>query len=260
MDSRPAIIRSAVVFPQPDGPTNTTNSPLATSRSRSETACVPSGYTLVRLSRVISATSVSEAAIYKRLEVACASPQACVRTTCFEPLTSPGPYGGPRCAVETGWTSLAARSREPPYPRAASHRPGGHLHGARGGRPVRVGDLPQLHGRDRRLADRQLGRLRQLHERLAGRELPACRPEHAHLHARLAGDRPRGRRRPLELPRPRLPRASGSSASSSSCRGRRRSSSRRSDGCGSSTRSTASSTGRSLASTSTTRSSGCSAP
>ena len=25
--SRPAIIRSAVVFPQPDGPTNTTNSP-----------------------------------------------------------------------------------------------------------------------------------------------------------------------------------------------------------------------------------------
>ena len=41
--SSPAIIRSAVVFPQPDGPTNTTNSPLATSRSSSVTACVPSG-------------------------------------------------------------------------------------------------------------------------------------------------------------------------------------------------------------------------
>ena len=43
IDSRPAIIRSAVVFPQPDGPTNTRNSPLATSSCRSVTACVPSG-------------------------------------------------------------------------------------------------------------------------------------------------------------------------------------------------------------------------
>jgi hypothetical protein len=41
--SRPAIIRSAVVFPHPDGPTKTTNSPLATSRSNSVTAFVPSG-------------------------------------------------------------------------------------------------------------------------------------------------------------------------------------------------------------------------
>ena len=43
IDSRPAIIRNAVVLPQPDGPTNTTNSPAATSRFRSLTACVPSG-------------------------------------------------------------------------------------------------------------------------------------------------------------------------------------------------------------------------
>ena len=41
--SRPAIIRSAVVLPHPDGPTKTTNSSLATSSCRSVTACVPSG-------------------------------------------------------------------------------------------------------------------------------------------------------------------------------------------------------------------------
>ena len=40
--SSPAIIRSAVVFPHPDGPTKTTNSPAPTSRSRSVTASVPS--------------------------------------------------------------------------------------------------------------------------------------------------------------------------------------------------------------------------
>jgi hypothetical protein len=31
--SNPAMMRSKVDFPQPDGPTNTTNSPLAISRS-----------------------------------------------------------------------------------------------------------------------------------------------------------------------------------------------------------------------------------
>ena len=40
--SSPAIIRSAVVFPHPDGPTKTMNSPSAISRSKSETAFVPS--------------------------------------------------------------------------------------------------------------------------------------------------------------------------------------------------------------------------
>ena len=42
ISSRPAIIRSAVVLPQPDGPTKTTNSPSSTSRSSSWTARVPS--------------------------------------------------------------------------------------------------------------------------------------------------------------------------------------------------------------------------
>ena len=37
-DSSPASIRSAVVLPEPDGPTTTSNSPSATSSVRSRTA------------------------------------------------------------------------------------------------------------------------------------------------------------------------------------------------------------------------------
>src|SRR5262249_50571017 len=39
--SSPAIRRSAVDLPQPDGPTSDTNSPAATSRSSGEIACTP---------------------------------------------------------------------------------------------------------------------------------------------------------------------------------------------------------------------------
>src|SRR4051794_31221846 len=48
-------MRSAVVLPQPDGPTNTTNSPSCTSRFKSETASVPSPYVFVTSSNVIPA-------------------------------------------------------------------------------------------------------------------------------------------------------------------------------------------------------------
>ena len=41
---------SAVDLPQPDGPTNTMNSPSAMFRFRSLTASVPSGYRLVTCS------------------------------------------------------------------------------------------------------------------------------------------------------------------------------------------------------------------
>src|SRR5581483_8107325 len=47
IDSRPASIRSAVVFPQPDGPTSTISCPSGIVRSSSDTARVPSGYTLL---------------------------------------------------------------------------------------------------------------------------------------------------------------------------------------------------------------------
>ena len=43
ISSSPATIRSAVDFPQPDGPTRMTNSSSATSNDRSKIACVPSG-------------------------------------------------------------------------------------------------------------------------------------------------------------------------------------------------------------------------
>src|SRR4051812_4785415 len=48
------IIFSAVVLPQPDGPTSTVSSPAANVRSSSATATVPSAYTLLTPSRRIS--------------------------------------------------------------------------------------------------------------------------------------------------------------------------------------------------------------
>src|SRR5829696_2436821 len=47
------IIRIDVVFPQPDGPTNTVSVPFGTSSVRLSTATVPSGYFLVTFSNVI---------------------------------------------------------------------------------------------------------------------------------------------------------------------------------------------------------------
>src|SRR4026207_2456910 len=151
--SRPATIRRAVVLPQPEGPTKTTNSPLPTSRSRPLTASVPSGYTFVRFSMVISATR--------------ALPRLCRLATNL--LASNRSHGGTGRHLETDLTALAARPREPSLPRTRAHRPGGHLHGARRRLALRLGDLPQPHRCDRRLALRGLGRLRQLHERLARR-------------------------------------------------------------------------------------------
>ena len=55
MSSRPAIIRSAVDFPQPDGPTRIMNSPSPIRRFMSFTASKPSGYRFQIPSNVISA-------------------------------------------------------------------------------------------------------------------------------------------------------------------------------------------------------------
>src|SRR6188472_458327 len=55
MSSSPAIIRSAVDLPQPEGPTRITNSPSATSRLMSLTASNPSAKRLLTPSRTISA-------------------------------------------------------------------------------------------------------------------------------------------------------------------------------------------------------------
>src|SRR4029450_187026 len=55
MSSRPAIIRSAVVFPQPEGPTSTRSFSSETSSERSLTASTPFENRLVRCWRTISA-------------------------------------------------------------------------------------------------------------------------------------------------------------------------------------------------------------
>src|SRR3954468_521864 len=56
ISSSPATILSAVVLPQPEGPTRTTNSPSAMSSASESTALVPSPYTFVTSSRTTSAT------------------------------------------------------------------------------------------------------------------------------------------------------------------------------------------------------------
>src|SRR5215469_541681 len=55
ISSSPAIDRSAVDLPHPEGPTSTMNSPSPIRRSSSFTPAVPSGYTLLTRSRTISA-------------------------------------------------------------------------------------------------------------------------------------------------------------------------------------------------------------
>src|SRR5690242_11062454 len=59
MSSRPATMRSAVVLPQPDGPTRTMNSPSSMPRLRVFTAVVPPGYVFVTPSNVTPAISSS---------------------------------------------------------------------------------------------------------------------------------------------------------------------------------------------------------
>src|SRR5436190_7521280 len=57
ISSRPAIMRSVVVLPQPEGPTSTTNSRSRISRFTSLTACVSSNFLFrsLRITRAISA-------------------------------------------------------------------------------------------------------------------------------------------------------------------------------------------------------------
>src|SRR2546421_13069241 len=56
ISSSPAIIRNAVDFPQPDGPTSTRNSLSLTSIVRSRTASTSPEYRLTTLSNVTLAT------------------------------------------------------------------------------------------------------------------------------------------------------------------------------------------------------------
>src|SRR5581483_223054 len=59
--SSPAAIRSTVVFPEPEGPTTTMNSPSAISRSSASTATVPPGKVLQSCLKSIRAMSASSA-------------------------------------------------------------------------------------------------------------------------------------------------------------------------------------------------------
>src|SRR6266404_1157041 len=56
ISSSPATMRKTLVLPQPEGPTNTVNSPSPISRSSGSTARVPSGYVFSSSTSAISAT------------------------------------------------------------------------------------------------------------------------------------------------------------------------------------------------------------
>src|SRR5207244_8159625 len=81
MSSSPATMRSAVVLPQPDGPTRTTSSPSAMSRLRPSTALVPSSYTLLTFSSTTPATAAP------------GSQRTSYALTIYEPVTEE-PAGG----------------------------------------------------------------------------------------------------------------------------------------------------------------------
>src|SRR5438105_14856788 len=67
ISSSPAVMRSAVVFPEPDGPTRTRNSPSATSRLSRSTASVPSGKLFETSANWIDAISLARyAQIYAK--------------------------------------------------------------------------------------------------------------------------------------------------------------------------------------------------
>src|ERR671933_1286010 len=64
--SRPAVIRSTVVLPEPEGPTKTRNSPSPIVRSSLSTATVPPGKTFVTSLKASSATARNQVAVPER--------------------------------------------------------------------------------------------------------------------------------------------------------------------------------------------------
>ena len=91
--SRPAMQRSVVVLPQPDGPSMTNSSPSPISRSSSSTATVPSGNALCRLLTRTSAISAAPPRASRRRRGACApgtrTPAPGSAKTIAEAATSP---------------------------------------------------------------------------------------------------------------------------------------------------------------------------
>src|SRR5215467_1795515 len=92
--SRPAIIRSSVDLPQPEGPTRTRNSPLPIVSETPSTATTSPEKTLLTLSRTISATETIVESI----------PHPPTESNgidhCGDSLYSRQQHGGDRCPAE----------------------------------------------------------------------------------------------------------------------------------------------------------------
>src|SRR5215218_3387259 len=117
-----------------------------------------------------------------------------------------GRRGGASSRSADSAEAQAVSPREPALPRRRADRAGRRLHRPAGRDPARARDLPRVHRRQLRLAERQLGRAPELHRGVEGRGLPARAVEHRALHDRVA-DRGRGRGRdPRARADARLPR------------------------------------------------------
>ena len=210
MSSSPAIIRSAVDFPQPEGPTGIMNSPSPMSRSIAFTASKPSGYRLVISLNWISwwpSSSPSRAPGDRR------------------PARVPVPAAGARPSSRTSWRSCGSKTAAKPAPPVVGASTVAHLDLAFDDDQVRAFvDLVLLE----RLAGRQvdgnrsrLSALRVQDPRLTRLDLRA--PQVPVLHGR---DRTRTGPvlvrqrclRPLRPPRAAAPRPGGSGARRASAR------------------------------------------
>ena len=186
IDSRPAIIRSAVVLPQPDGPTKTTNS--------------PAGHVQVQVGDGLRAVGID-------LRQALEGDLGHVRLRGAQ-STSIGPV-----------PMEAQAARLKPAGRRWRHA----LESRRVLAPLLIAPavvfmalvvgVPFVWAIYLSFTDAIGGSLTgnwvgfdNFTNAWQDDNFRRARPQHAHLHARLAGDRPRRRRGPLELPRPRLPR------------------------------------------------------
>ena len=193
--SSPAIIRSSVDLPQPDGPTRTRNSPLSIVRSTSSTARTPPLNSFVTCSSVICAIAVSLLAPSVGLD--CAADYMAVSPCCKRSLKS---FSEILCR-----SSKPPRQRLPPSPASRTCRsrrrraslngiktnPETLAAGARGGRGGRL--RPERRRSQPALAAHRADRVRD-----AGRREPRL-----HDHGRVD---PAGRAQPRQPPDPALDR------------------------------------------------------
>src|SRR5438067_2887328 len=191
MSSRPATMRSAVVLPQPDGPTSTRNSPSWMSSVRSKMAWTPLSYTLSTSLNATSAMVTSFQRILRRIGRADRlrdKDAGSVRMGHTDATEDAG--SRPSCAVDRLKVSSGRESHNPPYVERRAVR--------RENAPRGVVAVERLERRERG-GDRIVRGARGEHEQaLVLRLAQECDRVGRHVHEAQAAARERGTR-PAEL-------------------------------------------------------------